>query len=84
MTTADHNTLAGQDAVDLWLAGKDAWNEWVEKHPNGSVNFTDVKFAEHKDTKPKIQQGLGDAEQSDIEKENNDEEISHRLREKIK
>ena len=73
-----------QGSIKLWRDGRAGWNKWVKEHPNGSVNFTDVKFAEHKDTKPKIQQGLGDAEQSDIEKENNDEKISHRLREKNK
>ena len=73
-----------QRSIKLWRDGRAGWNKWVKEHPNGSVNFTDVKFAEHKDTKPKIQEGLGDAEQSDIENENDDEKISHGLREKNK
>ena len=45
MTAADHNTLAGQDAVDLWLAGKDAWNKWVEKHLDWTIDFSNYDFS---------------------------------------
>lgn len=38
--------LQGQEAIDLWLKGKDAWNEWVEENPVADVNFSGVKFFE--------------------------------------
>ena len=41
--------LEGQDAIDLWLEGKDAWNDWVEKNPIADVYFSGVDFAEYRD-----------------------------------
>ncbi|WP_462153927.1 pentapeptide repeat-containing protein [Pseudoalteromonas piscicida] len=38
-------TLEGDAALNLWLQGKDAWNEWIEKHPNASVSFEGVNFS---------------------------------------
>jgi len=41
--------LKGQEAIDLWLQGKDAWNAWVEKHPIADVSFTEVDFSEERE-----------------------------------
>lgn len=38
-------TLEGDAAIELWLLGKEAWNKWVEKHPNASVSFEGVRFS---------------------------------------
>ncbi len=38
--------LAGDDAVNLWLQGKDAWNKWVEENPEADVDFSNVDFEE--------------------------------------
>ena len=44
-------TLRGQKAIELWLSGKDSWNEWVDKNKVDNVDFQDVDFgklrAEH-------------------------------------
>lgn len=37
--------LAGQEAVDLWKKGKDAWNAWVDEHPEADIDFTKVDFS---------------------------------------
>ncbi|NRA89394.1 MAG: pentapeptide repeat-containing protein, partial [Rhizobiales bacterium] len=42
-------TLKDKKAIDLWLAGKNKWNEWVEKHPDANVDFRGVDFGEHRD-----------------------------------
>ena len=36
--------LKGQQAIDLWLKGKDAWNAWVEKNPVADVSFQGQRF----------------------------------------
>ena len=35
-------TLKGQQAIDLWLKGKDEWNSWVEEHKYANVDFSKV------------------------------------------
>ncbi|AZZ96233.1 pentapeptide repeat-containing protein [Pseudoalteromonas sp. R3] len=37
--------LEGDDAILLWLKGKDAWNKWMEEHPGSSITFTDIDFS---------------------------------------
>ncbi|WP_420548527.1 hypothetical protein [Curvivirga sp.] len=37
--------LSGEDAVNLWLQGSEAWNEWVGENPVGDVDFSDVDFS---------------------------------------
>lgn len=39
-------TLSGQDAIDLWLQGKDAWNQWVKENPVADVSFHGVDFGQ--------------------------------------
>lgn len=36
--------LEGNDAIQLWLKGKDTWNKWVEENPEADVSFKDVDF----------------------------------------
>jgi len=43
-SNTDKVMLQGQDAVDLWLQGRDAWNEWVKTHPEADVDFSAVPF----------------------------------------
>ena len=35
-------------SVMLWEAGKDQWNKWVAKHPDGSINFASHNFEDNK------------------------------------
>ncbi|PSV48165.1 hypothetical protein [Photobacterium indicum] len=39
--------LEGDDAIHLWLKGKDAWNQWVEDNPEADVSFEDVDFSKY-------------------------------------
>ena len=36
--------LNKNDAINLWLEGKDDWNDWVEKNPKKFVGFSGVEF----------------------------------------
>ena len=38
--------LAGKKAIDLWLKGKKAWNQWVDNNRDAQVNFEGVNFGE--------------------------------------
>lgn len=38
--------LEGQEAIDLWLQGKDAWNQWAEENPEADVSFAGVDFGQ--------------------------------------
>jgi uncharacterized protein YjbI with pentapeptide repeats len=40
----DYETLDRDDAINLWLQGKDAWNEWVNENPKYNIDFSRVKF----------------------------------------
>ncbi len=44
MTENNFPTLSGQDAIGLWLKGRDAWNEWVEENPDYNISFIGVNF----------------------------------------
>lgn len=44
-------TLVGQDALDLWKQGRDAWNKWAEKNPEYNVSFEGVDFSPYIDRK---------------------------------
>ena len=41
--------LAGQDAIDLWRQGRDAWNAWIAKNPEADINFSGVDFSKYGD-----------------------------------
>ena len=36
----DKVVLKGQDAIDLYMQGKDAWNAWVRENPVADVDFS--------------------------------------------
>ena len=36
--------LSSQEAIDLWLQGKKAWNDWANQHPKANVSFYKVDF----------------------------------------
>lgn len=40
-------SLEPDEAVELWLQGKDAWNKWVEENPEADVSFSGVDFSAH-------------------------------------
>lgn len=40
--------LKGDDAIALWKAGKDAWNQWVKDNPKADVSFLGVNFNAHR------------------------------------
>ncbi len=44
MSDEEIPTLSGQDAVDLWLKGRNAWNSWVKENPHADVDFSGVDF----------------------------------------
>lgn len=37
--------LERQEAVDLWMQGKEAWNNWVKKNPVADVSFEGMNFS---------------------------------------
>lgn len=39
--------LQGQEAIDLWQKGKDAWNKWVKENPVADVVFSGVDFSSY-------------------------------------
>ncbi|MEE3108267.1 MAG: hypothetical protein VX345_14795, partial [Pseudomonadota bacterium] len=41
--------LAGQDAIDLWQQGADAWNAWVAENPVADIDFSKVDFSGYGD-----------------------------------
>jgi len=42
----DFYTLEGQEAIDLWLAGDEAWNAWVSNNNLANVDFEGLDFGE--------------------------------------
>ncbi len=40
-------TLGGQYAIDLWLQGRDKWNDWVKENPKYNIDFSGVDFSQH-------------------------------------
>ena len=40
--------MEGQEAINLWLQGRDAWNQWVEKYPEADIDFSGVDFGRHR------------------------------------
>ncbi|MEW8254818.1 MAG: hypothetical protein AB2747_10720 [Candidatus Thiodiazotropha taylori] len=43
-TDTKNIVLEGQQAINLWLSGKDKWNKWVELNPVADVSFKEVDF----------------------------------------
>lgn len=46
--------LMGEEALELWLCGKDRWNIWVEQHPKAEISFQDADFAERRNTNSNV------------------------------
>ena len=46
---AERVVLEGQDAIDLWQRGRDAWNTWVEENPEADIDFSGVDFSKYGD-----------------------------------
>lgn len=42
----DRVQLRGDEAISLYLQGRDAWNTWVERNPEADVSFVNVNFAQ--------------------------------------
>ncbi|MBU2708788.1 pentapeptide repeat-containing protein [Zooshikella marina] len=40
-------SLGPDEAVGLWLQGKEVWNKWVEENPVADVSFSNVDFNSH-------------------------------------
>lgn len=38
-------TLQGEEAMELWRQGKDAWNNWVKQNPEADVSFKRTDFS---------------------------------------
>ena len=47
METPEDETvvLEGEAAVNLWLDGEDAWNEWAAENPDAKVDFSRIDFS---------------------------------------
>jgi hypothetical protein len=45
---SDKIVLKGDDAIALWKAGKDTWNQWAKENPEADVDFSGVKLSEHR------------------------------------
>ena len=45
-STDTANVLEGQDAMDLYEQGRDAWNKWAKDHPGWTVDFTGAEFTD--------------------------------------
>ncbi len=41
----ERGVLEGQDAIDLWRQGRDAWNAWVAENPVADIDFSRVDFS---------------------------------------
>ncbi|MEZ7206178.1 pentapeptide repeat-containing protein [Pseudoalteromonas sp. DY56-GL79] len=37
--------LKGDDAILLWLEGRNAWNNWMKEHPKVNIDFEGVDFS---------------------------------------
>lgn len=48
MTTELRPTLKGQAAIDLWLQGRDAWNQWVDQNPEARIDFSGADFSRYR------------------------------------
>ena len=46
--TTEPTILGGQAAIDLWLQGRRAWNQWVDQHPKAYINFSGVDFSRYR------------------------------------
>jgi len=53
-TTEEIGSLKAEEAIALWLAGKDAWNEWAKEHEHWSVDFKGIDFKEYLTTQSKV------------------------------
>ncbi|MCY7293993.1 pentapeptide repeat-containing protein [Alteromonas sp. a30] len=42
--TSNSNKLYNLEAVQLWLQGREAWNQWVNENPECDVDFSEVDF----------------------------------------
>lgn len=38
--------LEPEDAIQLWVQGREVWNLWVSENPNADINFLNVDFEE--------------------------------------
>lgn len=47
----ERTVLKGDEAIQLWLKGKDAWNKWVEENPEADVSFEGVDFRKYQPKK---------------------------------
>ena len=50
-TSDERIVLAGEKALELWRQGKDAWNKWVEEHPEADVYFFGTDFSKERNVK---------------------------------
>ncbi len=43
----ERTVLGGNYAVARWKQGRDAWNAWVDEHPEADIAFYNVEFGPH-------------------------------------
>ncbi|MDB2594781.1 hypothetical protein N9Y23_00480 [Pseudomonadales bacterium] len=48
MAEDERISLGPEEAVALWIQGRDVWNAWVENNPDADINFQSVDFNQHR------------------------------------
>ena len=48
MAEDERISLGPEEAVALWIQGRDVWNAWVEENPNADISFQNVDFGQHR------------------------------------
>ncbi|KZB64467.1 hypothetical protein AUP42_00720 [Thalassospira lucentensis] len=48
-TEQERPTLEGEAVLDLWRRGQDAWNSWIDRHPDRDISFYKFDFSNEQD-----------------------------------
>ena len=48
MAEDERISLGPEEAVALWIQGREVWNAWVEKNPIADISFLNVDFNQHR------------------------------------
>ena len=48
MAEDERISLGPEEAVALWIQGREVWNAWVEKNPIADISFLNVDFSQHR------------------------------------
>ena len=51
MSKEERIVLKGEKALEIWRQGREAWNKWVEEHPEADIDFSSVDFSKERNNK---------------------------------